>query len=96
MCCFFTTLVLIGPRAAILVWWLVEPARWESAFNSFFVALLGFIFLPWTTLMYVGVAPTGDVVGFDWVWLGLALVLDIAMYSGGAYGNRGRMATETY
>lgn len=87
-----TTLVLIGPRAAILIWWLVDMARWESAFNSFWVALLGFIFLPWTTLMYVLVAPTGDVVGFDWVWLAIAVVLDIAMYTGGAYGNRNRGA----
>jgi hypothetical protein len=30
-------------------------------------------------------------VGFDWVWLGLALVADIASYSGGAYGNRNRL-----
>jgi hypothetical protein len=88
-----TTLVLIGPRAAILIWWLVDMQRWEAAFNSFWVALLGFIFLPWTTLMYVLVAPTGDVVGFDWVWLALALVLDIAMYTGGAYGNRNRGTT---
>ena len=42
--------------------------------------------------MYVAVAPTGDIVGFDWVLLALALFLDIASYSGGAYGNRGRMA----
>ncbi len=93
MCCMLTTLFLIGPRAAILVWWLLDMARWESAFNSFWVPLLGFIFLPWTTLMFVIVAPTGDLVGFDWVWLALAFVLDIAMYSGSAYGNRNRGTT---
>jgi hypothetical protein len=40
--------------------------------------------------MYVAVAPTGtgSVTGFDWVWLGLAVIVDIASYGGGAYGNR--------
>ncbi len=90
MCCFWTVLVFLGPRAGILVWWLVQPLRWQAAFSSFIWPLLGFIFLPWLTLMYVIVAP-GGIVGFDWVWLGLALVADIAMYAGGGYGNRRRM-----
>ena len=91
MCCMLTSLFLFGPRLAILVWWLVDMSRWESAFNSFIVPLLGFLFLPWTTLFWVLVAPTGDVSGFDWVWLALGLVIDIAGYAGGGYGNRGRM-----
>jgi hypothetical protein len=33
----------------------------------------------------------GGIVGFDWVWLGLALVADLASYGGGAYGNRDRI-----
>lgn len=90
MCCFFTTLVLLGPRAGILVWWLVNPLRWQLTFPSFIWPLLGFLFLPWTTLMYVLVAPAG-VFGLDWLWLGLAVVADIGMHAGGAYGNRERV-----
>ena len=91
MCCAFTTLVLLGPRFAGLIWWLVQPGRWSLAFNGAWLwPVLGLIFVPWLTLMYVIVAP-GGIVGFDWVWLGLALVADIASYSGGAYGNRGRL-----
>jgi hypothetical protein len=41
-------------------------------------------------MMYVLVAP-GGVTGFDWVWVGLAVLVDIASYSGGAYGNRDRL-----
>ncbi|HEU4319729.1 MAG TPA: hypothetical protein VFS66_06570 [Acidimicrobiia bacterium] len=82
-----TSLVLIGPRAAILVWGLVQPARWEATFSTFVWPLLGFLVLPWTTLMYVAVAPLG-VSGFDWFWLALGVVLDIASYSGSAWGNR--------
>ncbi len=91
MCCMFTTLVLLGSRFAGILWWLIQPVRWQAAFNnSRLWPVLGLLFLPWLTLMYVIVAP-GGINGFDWVWLGLALVADIASYSGGAYGNRDRL-----
>lgn len=92
MCCFFTSLVLLGPRIAILVWWLMSPARWEAAFSSFWWSFFGFLFAPWTTLMWVSVAP-GGVVGFDWIVLGLGIFADIASYSSSAYGNRERYMT---
>lgn len=90
MCCLLTTLVFIGPRAGILVWWLLQPLRWTATFPSFIWPLLGFLFLPWTTLMYVVVAP-GGIIFFDWVLLGIAVLSDLAMYGGGAYGNRDRL-----
>ena len=90
MCCVLTALVLAGPRLAILIWWLVNPLRWQITFPNFIVPVLGFILLPFTTLMYVLVAP-GGVFGFDWVWLALAVILDLASYGGGAYGNRERL-----
>ena len=73
-----------------IVWWLLEPLRFSSTFDNFILPLLGFLFLPWTLLMYVLVAP-GGVVGLDWVWLAIAFVGDIGTYSGGGYGNRDRM-----
>jgi hypothetical protein len=69
---------------------LINPARWQLAFDSFLWPLLGFLFLPWTTLMYV-IVFVGGVTGFDWVWLGLALLADIGSYAGGGYGNRDRV-----
>jgi|SRR6266498_2530242 hypothetical protein len=90
MCCIFTTLVFLGPRMALFVWWLLSPARFDHAFNTWYWPILGFIFVPFTTLMYVAVRP-GGVVGFDWVWLGLSLFIDISVYAGGGYGNRNRV-----
>lgn len=87
MCCFFTILVFLGPRAGILIWWLINPLIWQAAFPSFLWPLLGFIFAPWTTMMYVIVFP-GGVTGFDWVWLGLALLADIGWWSGAAFRRR--------
>ena len=90
MCCVFALLVIAGPRAAILVWWLLDQVRWNLAFDTFLWPFLGFLLLPWTTLMYVLVFP-GGVDGFDWVWLGLGLAADILSYGGGAFGNRDRV-----
>lgn len=92
MCCFFASLMLLGPRAAILIWSLVEPARWQLSFSSFLVPLIGFLFLPWTTLSYVAVAPNG-IVFFDWMIIGLGVVIDIAGYTSSAYGRRERYGT---
>ena len=89
--CFIVTLLLLGPRGAILFWWLIAPGRWETAFDNFMVPALGFIFLPWTTLMFVIVSPFGNVENLDWFWLGLALMADIATWSSGAYSNRQRV-----
>ena len=80
-----------GPRAAIIVWWLFQQARWELAFDSFFWPFVGFLFAPWTTLMYVALLPVGGIHGFDWVWMGLAIAADIFSWFGGAFGNRRRM-----
>ena len=90
MCCAFMMLVLLGPRVVGVFWWIFQPVRWQSAFSDFaggniwwLWPILGIVFLPWTTIMYVIVAP-GGIASWDWLWLGLMLVADIASYSGGA------------
>ena len=51
-------------------------------------ALQGFLVLPWTTLMYLLIAP-GGVEGFDYLFIALAVLLDVASLSGGGvYGRR--------
>ena len=89
MCCFLLILVFLGPRIAGPIWWLIQPIRWEAAFRNFaggnlwwIWPILGIVFLPWTTIMYVLVAP-GGVLGWDWLWLGIMLVFDILWYTGG-------------
>jgi hypothetical protein len=86
MCCFFTTLFFFGPRLAFLIYWLIPAGRLKIAtsFNTFIWPLLGLIFLPWTTLMYVIVYGANGLVGFDWLWLGLGLLADISSYAAGA------------
>lgn len=87
MCCMFASLVLIGPRFAILIWWLFDQSRWELAYQNFFVAFVGFFLAPWTTLMYVSVFP-GGVTGFDWVFMGFGVMADVASWTSGGFSGR--------
>ena len=92
MCCLFASLVMLGPRAAILIWWLIQPFRWSETFDTFLWPLVGFLVAPWTTLMYVAVYPAG-IEGFDYVWLGAGVAMDLATWFGGGYTNRHRIPT---
>ena len=92
MCCMVAALFAFGPRAAILVWALVDQIRWSQAFDTFLWPLAGFLVAPWTTLMWVFVFPAG-ITGFDYVWLIIGIGMDVISWSGGAYSGRNRMAT---
>ena len=74
-------ILLLGPRFGILVWWLAEPGRWDSTFSSYVFPFLGVIFLPWSTLMFVVVAPMGRVNDADWILLAFAFFIDLLSYA---------------
>jgi p-aminobenzoyl-glutamate transporter AbgT len=83
MCCFFAVLLFFGPRLAFVIYWIFPAghAKVDAAFNgSFLVALIGLLILPWMTLAYVIFYPLS---GFDYVWVILGLIADIAGYTGG-------------
>jgi hypothetical protein len=90
MCCAIAVLFALGPRAAILVWWLFDQLRWAAAFDTFIWPFLGFLLAPWTTLMYVAVFPAG-ITGFDYLFIGLGIVFDVFSWFGGGYTNRDRI-----
>jgi len=95
MCCLFATLLLLGPRAVIFLWWLFDPNTWSRAFDSFLLPFLGFLFFPWTTLMYVAVFP-GGLDTFDWIGLIFAFAVDLASWGSGGFSGRRRYATRSY
>lgn len=92
MCCIVSALFLFGPRAAIFFWWLIDPIRWSATFDTFIGPFLGFMFLPWTTLMYVLVFP-GGATGLDFVWLAIAVAFDLSTWFGGGFSGRNRYMT---
>ncbi len=88
--CLFFIILLFGPRLGVMVWWLVDQARFNLIFDTWILPLLGFIFAPWTTLMYVLVG-VGGVEGFDWLWLGLGFLADMVSYVSSAAGNKDKI-----
>jgi hypothetical protein len=66
-----------APRLVLIIMW-IFGRRINAAFNNFIVPLLGIIFLPYTTIMYVLVwSPATGVSGWDWLWIAMGVLLDI-------------------
>ena len=81
MCCFFLLFAAFGPRFAIIAMWLFGN-RVDLAFSSWLWPLLGLLFAPWTTLMYLlAWSPVGGVSGGEWFLVGLGVALDLATYA---------------
>jgi hypothetical protein len=87
-----TAFVSSFSRIMLLFVWIARPAAMNAAFNTFILPCLGFMFLPFTTLMYVLLwTPKVGIQGLDWLWLGLAVVLDIASIGAAGAANRNRI-----
>ena len=63
------------------MYWLLEPARWSRAFDGSWIwPVLGILFLPVTTIVWVIVAVNG-VASWDFLWLGIAVFIDVGSAS---------------
>ena len=83
MGCFVVLFALISPRLAIIFVWLFSNVL-ERSFDDWWVPVLGFFLLPWTTLAWAFTWDSGRAVeGFDWFIVGLAFVVDLASYGSG-------------
>ena len=90
MGCLVALIALVSPRLAVFLLWLFTD-RMRIAFDSGLIALLGFFFLPWTTLVYaLAYAPFGGVSGLGWVFVAIALFADLASYGSGERARRDR------
>ncbi len=90
--CLFAIFAAAFPRLALLFVWLFTNRVTIAFHNTFLLPLLGIIFLPFTTLIYVLVyTPPIGVTGWGWFWVFLGFLLDISSYSSSAYSNRNRM-----
>jgi hypothetical protein len=84
MGCLLLLIALVSPRLALLILW-ISTNFVDRAFDSFFVPLLGIVFFPITTLVYVlAYAPVTGVGGLGWVFVAGAFLLDISSYGGAA------------
>ncbi|HEX7477149.1 MAG TPA: hypothetical protein VF331_05045 [Polyangiales bacterium] len=91
-CCLVALLMFFGPRVVLACAWLFTS--WYAAFDSQLVAVLGFLFLPWTSLawMYTFFHNHGQLTGGYVVLIVLAALGDLGAYGGGHRMQRSRSA----
>lgn len=88
MGCFIAIIAMLSPRLALFLVWLFSD-RFDVAFDTNVVPLLGFFLLPWTTLVYTfAYHPLSGVSGIGWFFVGIAFVADIASYGSSEYQRR--------
>lgn len=90
--CIVALIGLAAPRFALFLMWLFSD-RLSIAFDSFLQGFLGFLVLPFTTMMYALVYswPEG-VTGFGWILVAFGLLLDLSAWFGGGDQARRRNA----
>ena len=83
---------LVFPRIALFLLFIFSNYL-SHAYHGLLLPLLGFIFLPLTTLVYAWMANTGQsIAGINLVLLLVAVVIDLGGLGGGEYHRRARWA----
>ena len=89
--CLLAFAAAFAPRVVLILAWIFNgDDRWNRVWHGdWFWPLMGIIFLPYTTIMYMLVwQPTG-IQGWAWLWIGLGLFLDIMKWGQIANNRRG-------
>jgi len=90
MPCLLLILVLAFPRIVLLLLFLFSGYL-ERAYHGLLLPLLGFIFLPLTTLAYAWMMNTGQAIaGVNLLILLVAIIVDLGGLGGGEYRRRRR------
>jgi hypothetical protein len=77
----------ILPRFVLLVGWANDQTYWGALFGSPILLLGGFLFLPWTTLVY-GLAQANGMSILNWIFLAFALLIDLGTWGIGFFSGR--------
>ena len=90
MPCLVLIIFLAFPRIAI-VWSYLTSNYLQRAYHGLLLPLLGFLFLPLTTLAYAWMTNTRQpIAGINLLILIIAVVIDLGGLSGGEYHRRSR------
>ena len=77
----------ILPRFVLLVGWANDQAGWQNAVGGPDLLLGGFLFFPWTTLIYGFVAPNG-LSFLNIIFLIGAFLIDLGTWGVGYFASR--------
>ncbi len=87
-CCLVAILALAFPRVVLVLMFLFSNYL-ERAYHGLLLPLLGFIFLPVTTIVYAWIVNSHEpVAGIYLVILIVAVIIDAGAWGGGGYSRR--------
>lgn len=87
MGCIGAVFGIILPRFALLAAWYNDQAYWNSLLGSQLLLGLGFLFLPWTTLVY-GFTAVNGMSFLNIIFLIFAFLGDLGTWGAGVFGGR--------
>jgi hypothetical protein len=84
--CFLLLVVLLFPRVALVLMWLFSTYLQRAFHGGLVLPVLGFIFLPLTTIVYAWELNSGmPTAGINLLWLLVAVIIDLGGLGGGAH-----------
>jgi hypothetical protein len=90
-----TAFVVAMSRFFLIFAWIARPIAFERVFGgSWIIPCLGIMILPFTTLMYVILVTNGPgsaLSGIDWLWMLLAVLVDVSSIAAAGATNRDRI-----
>ena len=91
MPCLLVVLILAFPRIVLAIMFFTSTYL-QRAYDNLLIPLLGFIFLPLTTLVYAWLTNTHQAVeGINLIYMILAVVIDLGGLGGGESHRRRRV-----
>jgi hypothetical protein len=90
MPCLLVLAVMLFPRVILVLMWLFSHVL-DNAYHGLVIPLLGFIFLPITTIVYAWMVTSGlPITGVNLVILIVAVLLDAGSHGSGVSYSRRR------
>ena len=91
MPCLLVILILAFPRIVLAIMFFTSNYL-QRAYDNLIIPLLGFIFLPLTTLVYAWLMNTHQAIaGINLIYLIVAVVIDLGGWGGGESHRRRRL-----
>lgn len=90
MSCLFLIVLLAFPRVVLALMWFLSTYLERAFHGQMALPLLGFIFLPLTTIVYAWeINNHMATAGINLLWLLIAVLIDLGGLGGGAQRRRG-------
>ena len=90
-CCAILLILFLGPRVAMVAIALFSNYLGRAFGGSILLPLVGWLFLPWTTLAYAwAINSRGEVAGLEMIVVVVAVLVDLGIIGGGAAKRRSK------